>query len=407
MDGGSGILALFLSETLSYDGNRYATAISRAVETFGTLANYFEKLYLMVPVKLVDSLKETTPLNLSWDKTEIVHLPYFEGDALQSRSGPLAFPWICLQAGSRIVQVLRKADVVGATVPSLMGNFTSMLGRSLGKPVFHYVRGDAKAHLAAVHPSGFSYYFYQLASLGLDGYVKCAIARGLPTFVVGGGLFKKYSPFVKPRSHLAVSMPVLSGFFQPPWKGGTKKPRIDRPRLLFVGRLSKEKRVEDLLQGLNILRQQGIEAEVDIVGDGPERKNLEDLAKQLQLENVKFLGLVAYGYKLMELYHQADLFILPSIVESLGAVLAEAMACALPVVATDVDGIPTIVKHEWNGLLVPPQSPDQLATAIKRIVSSPDLWNYLSRNSLETVEGYRVDFQMGKMVEIVKKICKN
>lgn len=401
-----GVLAFFCNEVAYYDGQHYTALITRPLEMFGSLANFFEKLYLMIPVKHSDSPVGTKPPPLVWDKTEIVHLPYFAGDALKSASGPLSFPWICLQAGSQMVKVIRKADVVGATVPSLMGNLTSHLAMLMRKPVFHFVRADKKAHLAAVHPHGFSHFFYQCASSGLEAYAKWAVGHGVPTFVVGGGLFKKYSPSVKPKSHLFISTPVLTAVFQPSPGDLRQKPRSDRPRLLYVGRLSKEKRVDDLLHGVDILRRHhGIEPEVAIVGDGPERRDLEQLAAQLQLENVHFKGLVEYGPKLTAFYHWADIFVLPSIVESLGAVLAEAMACGVPVVATNVDGIPTIVNHKWNGLLVPPLSPKNLAESIAQIVQSPDLWHYLSQNAISTAKNFTVESEITKLVDIVRRTC--
>jgi len=105
-----------------------------------------------------------------------------------------------------------------------------------------------------------------------------------------------------------------------------------------------------------------------IVGQGPLRKDLEQLAKRLKItKNVIFTG---YQKNIAEILAKLTLFVLPSIREPLGICLLEAMATGLPVVATNIGGIPEVVKDRETGLLVPPKNPEILAHAILTLLQN-------------------------------------
>jgi len=91
---------------------------------------------------------------------------------------------------------------------------------------------------------------------------------------------------------------------------------------------------------------------------------------------------------------------MPSITEALGVVFLEAMAAALPVVGTDVGGIPEIISHGQNGMLVPKNEPEKLAQAILLILNYPKLSHVLAINGLHTVE----KFSIMRMMECTNKI---
>jgi glycosyltransferase involved in cell wall biosynthesis len=147
---------------------------------------------------------------------------------------------------------------------------------------------------------------------------------------------------------------------------------------LFIGRLVERKGVRYLVEAMKLVRQK-LDARLTIVGDGSERPALEELAKQLGLEDaVKFTGIVSSPKK--EEYHrQSGVFVLPAVTDSkgdtegLGTVLLEAMMHRKPVIASDTGGITDIVKHEQTGLLVPERDVAGLAAAITRVLLEPDL----------------------------------
>lgn len=136
--------------------------------------------------------------------------------------------------------------------------------------------------------------------------------------------------------------------------------RDEKPRrLLFVGLLVPVKGVPYLLQALAILHRRRDDWHLDIVGDGPERANYEQLVAQLGLaDSVTFHGLKSKR-EVAEFMRQADLFVLASVWDSLPSVLLEAMASGLPIVATAVGGIPEIVDED-SGILAKAIDPNDL-----------------------------------------------
>lgn len=146
-----------------------------------------------------------------------------------------------------------------------------------------------------------------------------------------------------------------------------RRPHDGPARLLSVGRLSSEKGHDVLLRALAELRRAGTDAELVIVGDGPERPRLESLAATLGVSSaVRFEGTVL-GEQLREALAAADLFVLPSRSEGFGVVLVEALATGLPVVATRSGGPADIVAPE-DGVLVPPDDASALARGIAEAI---------------------------------------
>lgn len=141
--------------------------------------------------------------------------------------------------------------------------------------------------------------------------------------------------------------------------------------LLTIGRLSLEKGHADLLCALARLSSSGLEWKLVIVGFGPERAALGELARSLGIgQQVIFAGFHA---DVAPYYAIADLFILPSHSEGSSNVLLEAMMAGVPIVATRAGGNPEIVLHEDTGLLVPVGDHAALADAIARVMRQPEL----------------------------------
>jgi glycosyltransferase involved in cell wall biosynthesis len=139
---------------------------------------------------------------------------------------------------------------------------------------------------------------------------------------------------------------------------------------IVVARLDRLKGHECLLRALAILRDQQRALTMLLVGDGPERVSLEGLAQQLDLgsDRLRFLG---YRSDVSDLLSAADLFVLPSLTEGLPLSVLEAMAHALPVVATPVGGIPEVITDGQDGLLVPVNQPEELARVLSELLDDP------------------------------------
>ena len=142
-----------------------------------------------------------------------------------------------------------------------------------------------------------------------------------------------------------------------------KRNNNDKKRILFVALLNPIKGVPYLLQALAKLRKKREDFVLDIVGDGPNRKEYEELTKKLGLKQlVRFHGLKT-KQEVAEFMRNCNFFVLASLWENLPCVLIEAMASGLPIVSTKVGGIPEII-NEKVGILVPPGDVDALTKAI-------------------------------------------
>jgi glycosyltransferase involved in cell wall biosynthesis len=162
-----------------------------------------------------------------------------------------------------------------------------------------------------------------------------------------------------------------TGFFNP-----VERVHQDRLRILAVGRHVEKKGFDNLIHALALLRNDGIDFECRIVGEeGPATKMLARAILDHDLEGLCRLDPPEARTALKASYDAADVFVLPCRIDDSGDrdgipnVLAEAMATGLAVVSTNVSGIPEIVTDEQNGLLVEPDSGEQLAAAIGRLAS--------------------------------------
>jgi glycosyltransferase involved in cell wall biosynthesis len=153
--------------------------------------------------------------------------------------------------------------------------------------------------------------------------------------------------------------------------------RPDQPtttvsKFVFVGRLSREKRVDVLLEACAICAGTGLSFECVIVGDGPVRPALEAQSHRLSLADgrVTFLG---EQRDMMSVYHGSDICVLASDHEGTPNVLLEASACGLPVIATRVGGVPDAVDDGVTGVLVQPGDADALAEAMANLAVDTQL----------------------------------
>lgn len=154
------------------------------------------------------------------------------------------------------------------------------------------------------------------------------------------------------------------------------------PRVLFVGRLMKDKKINVLIKAMSLVCAQR-EAHLLLVGRGDQQTELQHLAEeQCVKDRVHFLGFVSEE-DLPALYRASDLFVITSISEVQSIPTLQAAATALPIVAADAAALPELVKDGVNGFLVPPDDIASTAQAILRVVSDPVLAENLGQASLD------------------------
>ncbi|PPG03581.1 glucosyl transferase [Pseudoclavibacter sp. RFBI5] len=160
-------------------------------------------------------------------------------------------------------------------------------------------------------------------------------------------------------------------------------------RILFVGRVTGEKKIDVLLRALTLLPG---DVHLDIVGGGDQKKNLQSLAKQLGLaDRVRFHGYLS-DKELRRMYTRASVFAMPSIAELQSIATMEAMASGLPVVAADAMALPHLVHDGENGFLFEPNNKRDLAEKLSKVLSlSSSEWEELGRAGLDLVRMHDID----------------
>jgi L-malate glycosyltransferase len=179
---------------------------------------------------------------------------------------------------------------------------------------------------------------------------------------------------------------VINYGFNPPEGNGSRRDALglsdQKYYLIAVGRLVKRKGFEYLLRSLRDLPT-GIH--LLLVGDGPEERELREVAAQAGVsERVSFLGYQTRE-RILEYLQAADCFVLSSLHEGLGIVVQEAMSAGLPVVATDNGGQVDLIRDGRNGILVKPMDSTALASAIERIYSDRDKAAEMGRNNRKDI----------------------
>ncbi|MGH7936556.1 MAG: glycosyltransferase, partial [Chthoniobacterales bacterium] len=186
-----------------------------------------------------------------------------------------------------------------------------------------------------------------------------------------------------------------------------RKLRLDgRTRvLLCVGRLSREKGHVDLIRTFPMMRLRAGESPLRLVlvGEGPERAEIEDLCRRLAITDA--VTLAGQQDNVGDYYGIADVLLLPSHSEGCSNVLLEAMAAGVPVVATDVGGIPEVVTNGKNAILVKKQDAEALAEATIRLLRDRELRNRLVSSALEVVAQKTPEMYFKSIAAVFSQAC--
>ncbi|MGH7322883.1 MAG: glycosyltransferase family 4 protein [Candidatus Rokuibacteriota bacterium] len=180
--------------------------------------------------------------------------------------------------------------------------------------------------------------------------------------------------------------------------------RANGPKnVLFVGRLAAQKNLERLMVAAGKLVGR-FDLRLTLVGDGPLRGRLESLARSAAIP-IEFVPVVDHQ-KLPGLYGRADVFVLPSLFEGHPKVLLEAMACGVPCLASNIEGIRSLVTDGETGLLFDSRDPDALAAGLERLFTEPE---YARRLGDEARARMVARFDLGSLVareiELLRRVA--
>lgn len=178
----------------------------------------------------------------------------------------------------------------------------------------------------------------------------------------------------------------------------------DETSLLFVGRLSKEKGLIDFIEALYHVPRE-LKLKLVIVGDGLEKDHLIKKSKEFGLE--KIVDFVGFQEEVSQFYSEADCLIMPSHREGLPMTLIEACASGLPVIASNVGGIPQLVNEE-NGILVQPKNKKDFSSAISSFHSNKNRYIKEARlKSIQIKDYYSPEKWAKKTLEVYYKSIKD
>lgn len=234
-------------------------------------------------------------------------------------------------------------------------------------------------------PFGITVHGYDVRHHPLPRRILSRVTSMAAAIVTVSEYFKAYASDeldVAPERIYVASSGVDMSQFSPPKQRKTH----DGCRLISVGRLEKIKGHDILLDALKLLKTQGHELSLTLIGDGKERDRLEILVRENALESiVHFLGNQPPESVITHL-QKSDIFVMPSRDESFGVACLEAMATALPVVASRVGGLTEFIEHGVTGLLFQSEQAEELADAIMSLVRDSKYRIHMGTKARELVK---------------------
>lgn len=345
-------------------------------------------------------------------------LPYFEGVTVcarvtekgaamarfpEARMGVRALPPYAGRADflahvphyrREILAAAREADVSLVVLPGYLGALASAVLQRARLPLFHWVVGDW-GRVVVSRRSGAGRWLAHGLRPVVDGAM-ARLTRDTLSFF-GGDLPRRASSSHCVRTSSTVWERDLRVCPEP--AHGPLAPL----QLLFLGRLSREKGAAVLVDALTILRGDGLDVRLDVAGTGPERDALHRQVATRGLEPlVRFHGLVPRGAPLERRFDQAHILVLPSLEDLQPRVLLEAMARGVPVVASDVGNVSSLVGHERNGILVRPGDAQALAAAVARLAADAGLRARLARAGEAVAADHTLEAESARMMAVVR-----
>jgi glycosyltransferase involved in cell wall biosynthesis len=264
---------------------------------------------------------------------------------------------------------------------------------------------------------------YVLAARLSGARVLCQVHGGMLSQFVAGGPIKRWlvrATLAMPDALVVLStaqreacrslvpqqlvLAIPNGIAAPNTVPGTH--RSGPLRLLYIGRLAKEKGLYEVMNALALSQARGVALHLTIAGSGEEEAGLRSLAATLGVaEAVTFAGAV-FGERKRRLLESADAFVLPSYAEGMPYALLEAMSAGLPPIVTAVGAIPDVITPGVHGLFVRPRDPDAIADAIARLAANQPLAASMSAACrVRIAERYTIDRVASEFAALYARLC--
>lgn len=164
--------------------------------------------------------------------------------------------------------------------------------------------------------------------------------------------------------------------------------KFPHPTICTLSRLVSYKRINDLIKTVALIKPRIPTIRLMIVGDGPERTRLEELAGKLEVQdNIRFFGTLPH-HKAVRILKRSHIFSLPSLVEGFGLATVEALACGIPYVNSDIPATREITKRGQGGLLFTPKNVTEFANELYQLLSDKKLYQKKQRDGQKLLAEY-------------------
>jgi len=356
-----------------------------------SLAPYFDEISLCVPV-LPAPAGGGTAVRAS--NVTLAPLPAFDG--------PVQFYPRLASVLPRLTRWVRAVDVVHCRVPTPAAVFAFAIARWFRRPAFLLVVGDLQALLPSMPYRGVKRILWRAYTAFEERNVQWMADRAL-TFANGPALAAKHT-----RSARTVFETRTTTIDERDIASRADTCAGPRIRALVVSRVDPRKGLRVLPAAVRRVVDAGVDLTLDVVGPlvgapgEDERRAVVAAAEQFAVaDRVSLVGAVPLE-QLLPMYARYDLFVLPTRPgEGIPRVLLEAMSAGLPVVTTRTAGIPGLVQHEVNGLLVDEPSPEAVAQAMLIVVRDGALRSRLIANGYATARSHTLQAQAARMTTTV------
>jgi len=351
-------LVLFLTAGMSLDAWHKGGMLTREIAIYNELARNLDKIYFLS----YGDENELQYRKLLADNIEILFDKHGIGTLLYSFLAPFIHR-----------RALKSADFFKTN--QMVGSWTAVIAKMLFKK--RLILRQGFPWLLTLQEKKESKVKIIIASLIEPIAYKVADKIVVTSQHTREYVIEKYG--LNPERVVVIPNYVDTDAFKPSKTTGKEKNRI-----IFVGRLDKEKNLVNLIDAVKTL-----DVELVLIGEGPYEEILKTKVESERIGNVSFLGVIPNERLPLEL-NRSEIFVLVSIYEGNPKTLLEAMACGLPVIGTDVRGIKEVINHKKNGYLCD-TSAESMKEAIMNVLESDELRGRMGRYARETiVEHYSV-----------------
>lgn len=376
----------YLFDKIYYQRNAF-------VEYLKGISQYFDNLEIIAPVKKCDGkfgglfISSLPSKNMSF-----LHLPYESN--LIKYSSLISMYVKCIYT---LYRGIRRSNTVYIFLPGNIGTLACLWSLIFRKPLVLYIAGDSveQSRIQLNQKVNFINICKLFASYFNMLVTRLVARRARFCLVAGDILYNKLK-----NNNIYQRIPILElNYDNLYFRNDTCKNKT--VRCLFVGSLNSFKGITYLLYAIKRLRDISVSISLDIVGIGPLDKDLKRLSKELKIDDVvSFRGYIYDQSTLFKFYRKSDIFILPTLSEGFPRVIYEAWGHSLPIITTPVGGIPGLMKHKENSLLVPIKTDLAIAESIQELSNNSLLRQNIIKNGRKIIMGLLKQSSLDQFVSL-------